>query len=499
MKFLTGDDTGILKQVKVEAQKVDRLGPQRQGDALERLCWAGPAEDRESRVAAAYASGLLELRDAATGKVLSSARASPSVKCLQVHGSGLLAVSADGCGGIVREWCGEACPKGGDEGADTPAYAGAPPLVAAGGSPKKAAVQGPWLRRFELQGPIADACTDPSRPDRLAFGGGDNDVKIFDLEKGEVTWRAKNVRENYLCLAAPVRVNTLSWATEMAPSRSLLVSGSSDGKVRLYDASTQRRPLFELSVGFGTGQGSGGHTGTGDELARPLNCSTVARAVTRNSGSAWSLFLGDTVGTMREYDLRNLPTCKAAEIPPGRKKHSAWAHKQMPFRRGYRGIMGSIRALDVHASGEAVVAVGLGRFAYIFETKNRAKASLIGKVYLKQKLCCVLFSNEDRAVPKDGKGDDEDSDATGCQDEPEVDGPDDDEVQEGFSDDEDAEADVEADAEAEAEPRAKAAGKKKRRRKTAEVEVEAEDEQEAPAAAQPAGLRRKKKRRALSS
>jgi len=356
-------------------------------------------------------------------------------------------------------------------------------------------VEGPWLRRFVLQGPIAHACTDPCRADRLAFGGGENDVKIFDLEKGEVCWRAKNVRENSLCLRVPVKVNTLSWATELAPSRSLLVSGSSDGKVRLYDVATQRRPLFELPIGFGTGKGSGGHTGTTDELPRPVNCSSVARAMVRSSGgsapcsggSAWSLFIGDTMGTLREYDLRNLPTCKAAAIQPGRKSHSALAAKAMPFRRGYRGIMGSIRALDVHASGEAIVAVGLGRFAYIFESKKRSKASLVGKVYLKQKLCSVLFSSEERAVPKDGHESDEDSDATGCRDEGDIEGPDDDEVQEGFSDDE------AADAEAEAAPRAKAALKKKRRRKVS-VEEKTEEEAEAPAPA----LRKKKKRRALS-
>ena len=42
----------ILKVVSISSQKfqhpeVERLGPQRQGDAIERLCWAGPSEDRE--------------------------------------------------------------------------------------------------------------------------------------------------------------------------------------------------------------------------------------------------------------------------------------------------------------------------------------------------------------------------------------------------------------------------------------------------------------------
>jgi len=51
MRFLAGDDTGILKWIHVEQQKIARLGARRQGDAAERLCWAGPPEEREARVA----------------------------------------------------------------------------------------------------------------------------------------------------------------------------------------------------------------------------------------------------------------------------------------------------------------------------------------------------------------------------------------------------------------------------------------------------------------
>lgn len=509
MKFLTGDDTGIIKQVKVEAQKVERLGPQRQGDAVEQLCWAGPAEDRESRVAVAYASGLLESRDAATGKVLSSARAAPSVRCLEVLGTGLLAVSEDGSAGVVREWCGDACPEGGDEGGETAAYAGAPAPAAASGASAKGNSDGPWLRRSALQGPIADACTDPCRVHRLAFGGCENDVKVFDLEKGEVSWRAKNVRENSLCLRMPVRVNSLSWATEMAPSRSLLLSGSSDGKIRLYDVAAQRRSLFELTVGFREGQASAGYTGTGDDLARPVNCSAVARGLIKDvgfggsripGGSAWSLFVGDNIGTLRQYDLRKLEACKAAEIPPGRKSHSIWASKQMNFRRSYRGIMGSIRAVDVHASGEAMVAVGLGRFAYVFDMSKSKKSCMVSKVYLKQKLCSVLLSSEERVKPKDGNNSDEDSDATGCRDGPEIaDGPDNDEVQEGFSDDDDNAEATGADADVEAEATSVKAPRSKKRRRKVSVKAEANDVgQEAPASTQPAGQKRKKKRRAAA-
>ena len=38
MKFLTGDDTGLLKLVRVEGKKIERLGERRKGDAIHRIC-----------------------------------------------------------------------------------------------------------------------------------------------------------------------------------------------------------------------------------------------------------------------------------------------------------------------------------------------------------------------------------------------------------------------------------------------------------------------------
>jgi hypothetical protein len=220
------------------------------------------------------------------------------------------------------------------------------------------------------------------------------------------------------------------------------------------------------------------------------------------------LFVADTVGTLREYDLRHLPTCKAAEIPPGGKKHLALAAKQMPFRRGYRGVMGSIRAVDVHTSGEAVVAVGLGRFAYVFETKKRSRASLLSKVYLKQKLNTVLFSTEDRAGSKDdGDQSGNESDATGDLDGALPD--DDDEVQEGFSSDEEGnDGDDEnplaaGDGESNKSPKAKAKKvlrRKKKRKASSAVDETGEasaDDKEASTAAKP--VRRLKKRKASAA
>lgn len=374
--------------MRVEAQKVERFGPQRVKDACERLRWCGPSDNREARVAAAFASGIVECRDGSNGQVLSSAKIAPDVKSLEVLNEDLLAVSADGSAGIVKKWCGNEAPPEvppEDEGAED-----------------RSAEAEQAIHRFSLPGPVAGAHLDPCRADRLAFGGADNDVKVWSMEGGEVSWRAKNVRENSLCLRVPVCVANVQWATQLAPSRSLLLCGTTDGKIRLYDVGAQRRPLFELKIGVVSGQGSGGYTGDADGVARPCTCSLVAPG--RSDSGAWSFFVGNTMGMLREYDLRLLTNVKAAQIPPGRKSHTLWAAKQLPFRRGYRDIMGSIRSVDVHCSGEALVAVGLGRFAYVFQTGKRSRIGPSSKVYLKQKLCSVLFSSEAAVASKEENG-----------------------------------------------------------------------------------------------
>lgn len=451
MRFLTGDDTGILKWVRVEAQKVEKFGgPRRRGDAVERLCWAGPAgeELRETRVAVGYASGAVEAREVASGAVLGSFNLGANIRCLSPIDNDLLAVSKDGAGSIVANWCAEDFPSAGSEGGDgsrskesregAAEDAEEAAQEGAGHGNTEEQEDGPDMRRFKLLAPVTAACLDPLGSKRLAFGGGENDVKIFDVARGEVTWKAKNMPENYLCLRIPIKLSSLQWATEMAPSRSLLLVGTTDGKVRLYDVNAQRRPLFELQIGHKSGQGTGGYTGTGDDLARPVNCSMVAKT---HDGS-WSIFMGNTMGVLREYDLRKLSSCQACPIKPGRKSHLDWAAKQLPLRRGYRGIMGAVRDIDVHSSGSVLAAVGLGRFAFVFETKRK---KMISKVYLKQKLCSVLLSSEAYSNTKGAGSDDEDDgDITGEEREdrrsaedqgegPEVVA---DDVQEGFSSDE---------------------------------------------------------------
>mmetsp|Transcript_75362 Transcript_75362/g.140547 ORF Transcript_75362/g.140547 Transcript_75362/m.140547 type:complete len:494 (+) Transcript_75362:91-1572(+) len=416
MKFLTGDDIGYIKRIHVESKKVEKFGVQRKGDPVEWLCWAGAPEDREARVGVSYESGTLELRSGANGEVLCTAAAAPKVKCLQAVGTSLLALSSNGCGGIVREWCGEAAPTQTSD----------QHLADITGQAQPEDVDLSGAATFTVAAPVNGAQVDPLRPDRLAFGGDESDVKIFDLARGEVCWKAKNLAENTLCLAVPKRVNTVSWGTRLAPSRDLVFVGTKDGKIRAYDAKQQRRPLFELVIGFEVGVGTAAYTGTNDDVPRPCLCTCISQV--RSDG--WGLFVGNNMGILREYDLRQMPSCPRAPFAAGKKAHKRWANQQMPFKRGYKGVMGAIRAIDVHCSGDALVAVSVGRFAYLYDTRKRRDLGT-EKVYLKQKLCSVLFSSEAKQQEKDDDDHHEEKEEEeGSADEGA------DRVQEGFSSDE---------------------------------------------------------------
>lgn len=65
----------------------------------------------------------------------------------------------------------------------------------------------------------------------------------------------------------------------------------------------------------------------------------------------------------------------------------------------YKGPSGSIRSLAAHHSGDYLVAVGLDRHATVFNTNKRRTAKTLCKVYLKQKLNCVLMSSDVYAPP----------------------------------------------------------------------------------------------------
>lgn len=61
----------------------------------------------------------------------------------------------------------------------------------------------------------------------------------------------------------------------------------------------------------------------------------------------------------------------------------------------YKGATGSIRDLAVHSTGKYLATVGLDRIMRVYDVATRQQ---LHRVYLRQRLNCVLFSSEEQVT-----------------------------------------------------------------------------------------------------
>ena len=117
-------------------------------------------------------------------------------------------------------------------------------------------------------------------------------------------------------------------------------------QIRLYDTRAQRRPLHSIEIGD--------------------------RPFTRCCASPDDnlLIVGDTTGRVTRVDLRVLRMTGV-----------------------YKGAAGAIHDIAVHPSGKFVATVGLDRIMRVYDTETREQ---MHRVYLRQRLNCVLFSAEEQ-------------------------------------------------------------------------------------------------------
>lgn len=182
-----------------------------------------------------------------------------------------------------------------------------------------------------------------ANPHKVATGGKETPLKIWDLEKPEKhVFCAKNLRDTYLDLRQP------HWVKDMAflSQSDRVVTCTGYHQVHIYDpCSPQRRPVLEAQFGeFPL-----------TALSLPPDGNTVAVA--------------NTQGQMALLDIR-----------------------KGLVRGVLKGATGSIRALQCHPALPLIASCGLDRFLRIHSLQDRR---LQHKVYLKSRLNCLLFSSSD--------------------------------------------------------------------------------------------------------
>mmetsp|Transcript_40808 Transcript_40808/g.68184 ORF Transcript_40808/g.68184 Transcript_40808/m.68184 type:complete len:429 (+) Transcript_40808:132-1418(+) len=174
----------------------------------------------------------------------------------------------------------------------------------------------------------------------FAVGGKEHESEIWDLESKSRLFQAKNVKDDNVRLRVPVWVTDLAFLP-MDSTQFAIVTGYH--QVRLYDTRAKRRPVFDTSVGE--------HPLTG--IAIPPHALTAV--------------VSDSVGNISQVDLRT-----------GRVAGS------------YKGLQaGGIRGMAIHPHTSLLASASLDRHIRVYNYNSRKH---LVKIYLKQRLCSVLFS-----------------------------------------------------------------------------------------------------------
>ncbi|XP_071396149.1 WD repeat-containing protein 74 [Centroberyx affinis] len=192
----------------------------------------------------------------------------------------------------------------------------------------------------------------PAYRQKVATGGKENGLKIWDLERPEQpVFAAKNLRNDWLDLRQP------EWVRDMAfiPGSDKVVTCTSHHQVRVYDPSSpQRRPVLEVQY---------------EEY--PLTALSLPAA-------GHSVVVGNTRGQIAMLDLRRGAVCGCL-----------------------KGLAGGVRALQCHPARPLVASCGLDRFLRIHSLDDR---TLLHKVYLKSRLNCLLLSSRPDREEEEGGG-----------------------------------------------------------------------------------------------
>lgn len=223
------------------------------------------------------------------------------------------------------------------------------------------------INEFKCGSDIFVLKKNPFNPNQIATGGKENDLKIWNLDKKEAVFKAKNVADNWMQLREPVWVTAIDFLDE-----NKVVVGTGHHQVRIYDLKTGvRRPIYNLNYG-----------------ENPLTALKVL------PDSSNRVIVGNTRGEMEMIDLRTATS----------------KNDQCKTVKKYKGFQGTIKSIQIqntplynlNGSDLCVATCGLDRFLRVHHVES---STLLSKVYLKSRLNCLLFSKHEPVKPESKKSD----------------------------------------------------------------------------------------------
>ncbi|KAH8069784.1 hypothetical protein JL721_5675 [Aureococcus anophagefferens] len=221
MELVTGDETGLLKALRVDggSQQQQRIGDELQSRSrgVCRLALDG-AGDGPERFHAALASGCVETYERHAGDDgwrLASVARGLAPETVGLFAAGGRVVSCGRAGDVQVSSLAEDC--GG---------------VAAASEGKDG---------FDVSAAAYDAASN-----RVLLGGKETELACVDLASGARVWRAKNVPHDKLDMRRPVFVGAAAFLGEHE-----FVVGTAYAELRFYDARASRRPVHEVAGATG--------------------------------------------------------------------------------------------------------------------------------------------------------------------------------------------------------------------------------------------------------
>ena len=368
MRLLVGDDTGLLKRIEVsEVSTIDeeggstksasvthRWGRQGREERVARMCWAGGnTAARSEEFVVAHVGGRLELRNTDTTQSVMSWQApavegtADDVRGLAVSGSAEHDWRLVSCteSGIVRTW------RRHDEGET-------------GGCDTEWATCGLSGKPLGDANMVSRMRVDRVSCSRLALGGREKELAVWDVATQKVLYTAKNVKNDNLQLRVPV------WNVDLdfrSGSENELLALTAAREIRHYDMRLgQRRPLYSVPI-------DGTKMDVGD-------CRFNAMALYGD----YLAICGDVVGGLSMFDLR--------------KRISVGA---------MAGGGGSVRDISVDEERGMICCCGADRYVRVYSIKSmkqlqladgpkaepsvvRSGKKMLHKLYLKQRVNAVL-------------------------------------------------------------------------------------------------------------
>ncbi|CAI5692568.1 WD repeat-containing protein 74 [Oreochromis niloticus] len=308
-----GSETGILKGVSLSRKQAFNFcntSHLSRDQEVRALCWGDAAE---SELLVGCVDATVKTFSVEKGAFTESRRCGdPAEGCfsgLAALGGGALVTCAES--GVLRVWR--------EEGGDEP------------------------VTQLDAGKNVCRMRQSPTNPNKVATGGKENGLKIWDLQRPEQpAFSAKNLRDDWLDLRRPY------WVRDMAfiPDSDKVVTCTGYHQVHVFDPSSpQKRPVLEAEYG-----------------EYPLTALSLTP-----DGTA--VAVGNTQGHIALLDLR-----------------------KGVVRGCLKGLAGGVRGLQCHASQPLVASCGLDRFLRIHSLEDR---KLQHKVYLKSRLNCLLLASQD--------------------------------------------------------------------------------------------------------